>query len=202
MGEVDSNGLYDWAGQFSEGVAVVGLLKTVTYDEGTEFESTADYYELYLLSENGTAKQLVRDDPWSGASPMEYEAEPIVGTTIESAGYTWFCQNGVLNVNGTPFDTDGNEIKVKGALDDQDIDYYEMTGPCVGGVIPMYGGSAVEDGGQAFYMDKNGNITRKFPRYSESHITRSMRRSRTALSPARAATMKTGNGSAALVRWT
>ncbi|MCQ5129692.1 WG repeat-containing protein [Butyricicoccus faecihominis] len=162
---------YDWAGPFGEGVAVVGLLATETYGAGTDYESTADYYELYLLSENGSAKQLMSDPFGEGATPMQYYVDGIEGGSIESDGYEWFCQNGVINVNGTPFDANGNEIKVNGTLDDQYIEFYTMTGPCVGGVIPMYGDSAVEGGGQAFFMDKNGKITRKFPRYSESNIT-------------------------------
>lgn len=163
---------YDWAGQFSEGVAVVGLLATEVYDEGTEYESSVDCYELYLLREDGSDKKLVWDDPWSGTSTMTYTTDEVLDTPIESAGYSWFCQNGVLNVDNTPFDVDGNEIKVKGTLTDGgEIDAYRMTGPCVGGVIPMYGDSISEWGGQAFYMDKNGNITRTFPCYKESNIT-------------------------------
>lgn len=163
---------YDWAGQFSEGVTVVALRKSEILNAGTEYETTDEYYELYLLRENGTEKQLMRDDAWSGTTePVQYYIDGIEGGAIESDGHEWFCQNGVINVNGTPFDADGNEIKVKGTLDDQEIEFYTMTGPCVGGVIPMYGSGAIEGSGQAFFMDKNGSITRKFPHYRESNIT-------------------------------
>lgn len=161
---------YDWAGLFSEGVAIVGLRGTEKYNEGTEYESTRTYYDLYLLREDGTEKPLTYYSEWEDEIvPMQHEEDGIVSAPIESAGYSWFCQNGVICVEKKPFDADGNEIRVKNPPEDTEIFY--MTGPCVGGIIPMYGDSPLEGSGTAFFMDKNGTITRQFPRYRESNIT-------------------------------
>ncbi|MDO4269639.1 MAG: WG repeat-containing protein [Eubacteriales bacterium] len=159
---------YDWAGPYSEGVTVVAQLQSETYQEGTEYEYTMERYELYLLDENDAEVRLYADQYDENDAPLDYSVDEFTAP-IEQAGFSWFCQDGVVFVDGHPFTKAGKEIKAK--ITDEYVQTCTMTGPCVGGVIPMYADSIKEGAGQAFFMDASGNITRRFPIYRESNIT-------------------------------
>lgn len=156
---------YDWAGQFNEGVAVVA---TLTHESSSlDGEWVRDVYTLYLLTENGAETPLTYtfyDEEVENAFYI-YESSD---TSIEEAGASWFCQNGVVNANGTPYTADGREIRPSSPLRDTDgeeFGIFEMTGPCVGGVIPMrtYWEGYLESNVLCFYMDVSGNVIRTFP---------------------------------------
>lgn len=162
---------YDYAGDFSEGVAVAALCVDHEEDENWEWS----LYDLYLLKADGTEKKLSTIG-WDG-EPWDKQYDDDYGP-IEDVAFSWFCTGGAIEVDGTPYTPDGNEIIPKaGQLDvkpyaDEKALRCEMTGPCVAGVIPMiaYG----LEGRQCFFMDISGNVTRKFPvwEYDGSGISR------------------------------
>lgn len=153
---------FDLALTFNEGVAVVGYLR-----EEILYDSPATYYQLCLLDKDGTVTELM-EDQWGEQLPQTYYVNDW-NSPIETVSQTWFCQNGVVNVNGTPYTADGKQIMVDTAALDKNWDFYEMTGPCVNGVIPMRGTYPTDGPAmQCFFMDKNGNVTRKFPAFTET----------------------------------
>ncbi len=159
---------FDWAGEFSEGIAVVATLETTVYAEGTEWEDTEEEYVLSLLAEDGTVTPLYKDDLYEGTIRLTHSADNEYAEPIEDAGWYWFCQNGVVNVKGTPYTPEGEEIVPKTPVLDtygEAFDFWEMTGPCVGGVIPMRAYWSYEYASNicCFYMDASGNVTRTFP---------------------------------------
>ncbi|MGI6028053.1 MAG: WG repeat-containing protein [Candidatus Heteroscillospira sp.] len=155
---------FDYAGQFSEGVAVVAELKETVHGEGTEYEYTDIYYELNLVDTDGNVTELYyllgEDTREISYGDFDYLVE---------AGANWFCQNGVICVNGTAYTAEGEQILPKTELNGSwgAFDYFYQTGPCVGGVIPMKASYAYEDGGemQCFFMDAEGNVLRTFPMF-------------------------------------
>lgn len=155
---------YDFAGRFKEGVAVVGYYGTETTNAGMPYESTHARYLLYLVDKNGKETQLIHiNDPSSVeySDPEEYAVYENT-TPIETASASWACQGGVIEVNGTPYSASGKHIYPQGTIGTK-WDFFEMTGPCVDGVIPMCGYAPSEVGSQCFFMDKNGKVTREFP---------------------------------------
>ena len=150
---------FDLALDFSEGVAVVGHL---VQEDGAGAADSA-YYRLCLLKKDGTVIELMEETIDGESVPCRYYLYEW-SEDVESAGQQWFCQNGVVNVNGTPFTADGREIKIQTGGLGESWDFFTMLGPCVNGVIPMRGQWAVDGAGlQCFYMDKTGKVTRAFP---------------------------------------
>jgi len=155
---------YDFAGRFKEGVAVVGYYGTTTVNQGTDLESSYSRYLMYLVDKNGKETQLMHlsaSETNIYSDPEEYVVYENT-TPIDTASTSWACQGGVIEVNGTPFTAKGKAINAQGEMGTK-WDFYEMTGPCVDGVIPMCGYAASEVGSQCFFMDKSGKVTREFP---------------------------------------
>lgn len=142
---------YDWAGTCSEGVALVGVLAN----------SGAESCQMYLLDMSGNAIALM--DPIGGASPLEMSCGSLAYN-----GADWYCSDGIVNVGGFPFDTNGSPIEPKNpnVLTNWDPDSYwypyEQAGPCEDGLIPMCASFDWSDS-QYFYMDTNGTIVQTFP---------------------------------------
>jgi hypothetical protein len=162
---------FDYAGTFSEGVAVVGELCQETYDEGEEWEWTNYWYNLSLLSEDGSVTPLEGTE-WDDGDQKTYWCS-VGPEEIWDVDSLWFANSGVLNIDGTPYDTNGNIIDVKNGaqLDLNDDILYTMVGPASNGIIAMRGSGYATDAIRCFYMDVNGNITKMFPKADVNGVT-------------------------------
>ena len=150
---------FDLALDFSEGVAVVGHL---VQEDGRRRRRQRILPPVPAEKRRHRHRADGRDDG-RRVCPCRYYLYEW-SEDVESAGQQWFCQNGVVNVNGTPFTADGREIKIQTGGLGESWDFFTMLGPCVNGVIPMRGQWAVDGAGlQCFYMDKTGKVTRAFP---------------------------------------
>lgn len=174
---------YDYAGSFNEGFSVVAR-----YEEGTLYSSLddggIDGYIVYLLDTAGKETHLTVDLYYSN------ECLPLglfYLDTLENQG-NLFVQEGVVNVAGAVFDTNGrqvmpNDAELKALMDkceanklvefsymrydyelDQEVKAYDYevfpAAVCVNGLIPM----CVRSYGIPVYflMDKTGHIVKEY----------------------------------------
>ena len=97
---------FDFAGSFSEGVAVVGY-----YDMENSSPDYDEYsVDLSLLHTDGTVIDLYSEFDGEVYRKSFFDGE---WNPIEEASTEWFCQNGVVCVNHTPYTTQGEEIRPK-----------------------------------------------------------------------------------------
>ena len=169
--------VYDFAGNFSEGVAVVA--KRAERAEMLDYFGSGEYtyyYDLYLLNKDGTETRLYTYHNQAEESfPLTYYSD---ADDIESASSLWFCQCGVINIWGDPYTSAGEQIRPDpwsseaflayrensdSLLPLGDDSYYVMLGVCSGGVIAMRARFyAAGPYMQCFFMDKTGQVTRIF----------------------------------------
>ncbi len=168
---------YDFAGDFSEGVAVVGKrTDTCEYADFFGMDEYAYYYDLYLLDKTGRETRLYTHHYQAEESfPLTYYSN---ADDIESVSSLWFCQCGVINIWGNPYGTDGRQILVDtenspvylNYIETADNypplgsdSYYTMLGVCADGVIAMRAREyAAGPYMQCFFMDRSGKVTRIF----------------------------------------
>ena len=165
---------YDWAGKFSEGVAITMILEERAYGYG----DTEMVYVAHLIDTKGMDVVLIDHtfDYESGGLITQWYDEEYGGMdpdTELSLDTEWFCNDGVVYAGGCVYRKDGSQIlpisyddlfKPEGWGEEYIyFDYVQATGPCVGGVIPMYAGILGGIGyRQCFYMDTQGNIIKTF----------------------------------------
>lgn len=176
---------YDWAGPFSEGVAIVMTLEDLVYRYGGGDSYTETAYVAHLIDAKGMDVVLTDSSFEDSTFPDGYSAAPVTEWYDELSGgmtpdvlteleTSWFCNGGVVYAGGPVYRKDGSQILLK-SYDDLFIpdswtwdypyfDYYCATGPCVDGIIPMYAGlmGSADGYGQCFYMDTQGNVLRTF----------------------------------------
>lgn len=163
---------YVWAGYFSGGVAVVGMLEE--YKEQT-------FCVYHLIDAKGM--DVVLENPLGEyySSNLGYDFYPNccwyydgMDTSYDDSHY--ICYNGVVIVNSVPYTTDGKQITLK---ESEKSKLYEPTsmwgdykeayevfsavGAAVDGLIPMLAGYIGQSStSQYFLMDLEGNIVQSF----------------------------------------
>ncbi|MBR7184310.1 MAG: WG repeat-containing protein [Clostridia bacterium] len=126
QGEMVVEPAYAWLGLFNEGYAA----------------AINDAGEMQIVSTDGSA--ITPTYAWHGTDwlPNEYgEVVPThvsgtspVSCTVERAEQNltdYVCMEGVINLGGVPFRTDGTPVKAEMGLNDA------MAGPCVNGIVPI-----------------------------------------------------------------
>ena len=184
-GYIDENGdvvvdfKYDWAADFSEGVAVTATVETLI---NSDSDYSADYWIMHLIDAEGMDIVLLDPENW-WANFDGYDVPPLMSwydgeTPLDEWEDTrqWFCSGGVVYVDGNIYTKTGETISLKESEEsklfvptgwgnyEEPFDYFYATGPCVDGVIPMkaaYVGQ-VTNNEQAFLMDTEGNIVDTF----------------------------------------
>ena len=166
-GEAVTEFKYDWIGMFSEGVALAANLEELDFGYYTD---TA--FVMHLIDGEGGDILLEEENNWDNSIPEGYEFYPKMVWSLDEGG-EWYAIDGVIDLNGTPYTTDGELIR----FDSYDelakphdgtygyiFDYVSVMGPCVDGIIPMRAGvMGLADGySQCFWMDTEGNIVKQF----------------------------------------
>ena len=175
-GEMVVDPKYDWAGCVSEGVAVTLVLGDCEDGFG---EITQGYYA-HLIDMNGMDKPLYWRDGYYYEDDYEYKDGVyftfplIIGEffdeffwwypNCEASNFfantsIWCCNDGIVNVGGIPFTTDGEKVNVQNK-DDYYMKYcdFNQTSPCVDGVIPMQVTEEATPMCDAMQIDSDGNV--------------------------------------------
>ena len=169
---------YDWAGDFSEGVAVTAVLTSLKEPYSSKSQVR---WVIHLIDANGMDVEL--SDP--GNTWTEYEGYDVPPLSMWYDGATpldeqedtrqWLCWDGVIYIDGCVYTKTGAPIELKESEQSKlyvpslfggsyPFDRFIATGPCVDGVIPM-NAEFVGQGAnynQAFLMDTEGNIIDTF----------------------------------------
>lgn len=161
---------YVWAGYFSGGVAVVGMLEE--HEEQT-------YCVFHLIDAKGMDVVLSRSQGESLFSDLGYDFYPNYwwyydGLDTSSWDSHYICYNGVVIANSIPYTPDGKEITLKESEKsklyvptwgeyENPYDAFTAVGAAVDGLIPILAGYVGQAAScQYFLMDLEGNVVQTF----------------------------------------